>query len=162
MRNITLKAILEIYWTEGVIMAKTNCWCYCPKCGQVYGNVVDATKICLECKTTMINLPPDFDDCDYNLEDEDGNEIYGMREVIFELYVKNNPLYNPVAFQKMQVSNAIIQNNGTTGKPKCPTCGSTNVSPIGGLERGVSVGILGIFSKKINKSFKCSHCGMTW
>lgn len=47
-------------------------------------------------------------------------------------------------------------------KPKCPTCGSTNVKKIGGWERGVSVAVLGVFSNKINKSFKCGNCGYTW
>lgn len=47
-------------------------------------------------------------------------------------------------------------------KPKCPTCGSTDIKPISGLNRGVSVAVLGIFSKKINKSFECKHCGYTW
>lgn len=47
-------------------------------------------------------------------------------------------------------------------KPKCPTCSSTNVQKIGTGERAVSVAMLGIFSKKINKSFKCKNCGYTW
>ena len=47
-------------------------------------------------------------------------------------------------------------------KPKCPTCSSTNVKKIGTGERAVSVAMLGIFSKKINKSFKCKNCGYTW
>lgn len=46
--------------------------------------------------------------------------------------------------------------------PKCPTCGSTNIRKISTGERMVSVGILGLFSKKINKSFKCNSCGYTW
>ena len=46
--------------------------------------------------------------------------------------------------------------------PKCPTCGSTNVSKIGFVERSVSVGFLGLFSNKINKSYKCKDCGCTW
>ncbi len=47
-------------------------------------------------------------------------------------------------------------------QPKCPTCGSTYVQKIGGIERGVSVGVLGLFSKKINKSYKCKNCDYTW
>lgn len=47
-------------------------------------------------------------------------------------------------------------------KPKCPTCQSTNISKIGGLERGASIAAFGIFSKKINKTFKCGNCGYTW
>lgn len=46
--------------------------------------------------------------------------------------------------------------------PKCPTCGSTNIRKISTGERMISVGMLGLFSKKINKSFKCNSCGYTW
>lgn len=46
--------------------------------------------------------------------------------------------------------------------PKCPTCNSPDVEKIGGLERGVSVFTIGIFSKKINKSYKCNNCGYMW
>jgi hypothetical protein len=45
---------------------------------------------------------------------------------------------------------------------KCPTCGRTNVRAISGAERGASILGLGIFSNKINKSFKCNSCGYTW
>lgn len=47
-------------------------------------------------------------------------------------------------------------------KPKCPTCGSTDIKKIGGLERAGSVYMFGIFSKKINKSFECNNCKFTW
>lgn len=46
--------------------------------------------------------------------------------------------------------------------PKCPTCGSTNISKIGTGERVMSVLGLGILSKKINKTWKCNNCGHTW
>lgn len=46
--------------------------------------------------------------------------------------------------------------------PKCPTCGSTNVQRIGGIERAASIGMFGIFSRKINKSMKCCNCGYMW
>lgn len=39
--------------------------------------------------------------------------------------------------------------------PKCLTCSSTNIQKIGTGERVTSVAMLGIFSKKINKNFKC-------
>ena len=53
-----------------------------------------------------------------------------------------------------------ISNQSNT--PKCPTCGSTNIRKIGGIERGASIYAFGIFSKKINKTFKCQNCGYTW
>lgn len=46
--------------------------------------------------------------------------------------------------------------------PKCPVCSSPNIEKIGALERGASIAMLGIFSKKINKSFKCKNCGYTF
>lgn len=46
--------------------------------------------------------------------------------------------------------------------PKCPTCQSTNIKKIGTGERVASVAMFGLFSKKINKSFKCNNCGYTW
>lgn len=52
--------------------------------------------------------------------------------------------------------------NDGQNMPKCPTCGSLNVRHILGGERVASVGFFGIFSKKINKTFKCGNCGYTW
>ncbi len=46
--------------------------------------------------------------------------------------------------------------------PKCPHCHSAQIKSISGLERGASVLTWGLFSKKINKSFKCNNCGYTW
>ena len=46
--------------------------------------------------------------------------------------------------------------------PKCPTCGSTNIKKLDVIDRGLSVGIFGLGSKKINKSFECRNCKYTW
>lgn len=47
-------------------------------------------------------------------------------------------------------------------QPKCPHCSSTKIAKITGTERAGSILMWGIFSKKINKSFKCNNCGYTW
>ena len=49
-----------------------------------------------------------------------------------------------------------------SNRPHCPTCGSTNIQKIGTGERIASVAMVGIFSKKINKSYKCLNCKHTW
>ena len=49
-----------------------------------------------------------------------------------------------------------------SSKPHCPHCHSTNISSIGTGERIGSIAMLGVFSKKISKSFKCKNCGYTW
>lgn len=46
--------------------------------------------------------------------------------------------------------------------PHCPHCNSTNIRTLSVLNRGVSIAIWGIFSKKINKSFECLNCKYTW
>ena len=46
--------------------------------------------------------------------------------------------------------------------PKCPTCGSTKIKPITTIDRMFSVGIFGLASNKINKSYKCTMCKYTW
>lgn len=47
-------------------------------------------------------------------------------------------------------------------QPKCPTCGSTNVSKISTLNRSASVYAVGLASNKIGKQFKCGKCGYMW
>ena len=59
---------------------------------------------------------------------------------------KNQPVYAPSIYPPVN----------------CPCCNSANVRKIGMVERGISVGVLGLFSKKINKSFQCNTCGYTW
>lgn len=61
--------------------------------------------------------------------------------------------------QVQQKKSRELQNDTT---PRCPNCRSSNIQKIGGLERAGSVAMFGIFSKKINKSFKCNNCGYTW
>ena len=62
----------------------------------------------------------------------------------------------------LKYSPTIVTNKPEDTKPKCPHCHSTNISPIGTGERMGSVMMLGLFSKKINKSFKCKNCKYTW
>ena len=46
-------------------------------------------------------------------------------------------------------------------KPKCPTCGSTNLSKITVTKRAVKVGLFGIFGAidDAGKTYKCDSCG---
>lgn len=73
---------------------------------------------------------------------------------------KTNPFFPDLTLQQIAQANAQAQE--LLNKPKCPTCGSTNIKKIGGVERGASIWAFGIFSKKINKTFKCGNCGYTW
>lgn len=60
-------------------------------------------------------------------------------------------------------NNTIAKTNNTqSNKPKCPTCGSTNVKHISTLNRAVSIGVFGLFSSKIGKNYECLHCKAKW
>ena len=60
------------------------------------------------------------------------------------------------------VTDKSMQLQKEQNKPKCPTCGSTNVKHISTLNRAVSIGVFGLFSSKIGKSYECQNCKAKW
>ena len=46
--------------------------------------------------------------------------------------------------------------------PKCPHCGSTNISKISTTSRMISTGLFGLASSKIGKTMECKKCGYKW
>lgn len=149
---------------------------YCKKCGRVINN----SDKCDVCNSTTYKVPEKFwlDGIDFLISND-------SKKILIEECVKSSPEFDEQLFnsrdeilakenakydQAMKIGNAIRQgadpetafkNNGEN-MPKCPTCGSTNVKKIATAERVASIGMLGLFSKKINKSFKCGNCGYTW
>ena len=84
-----------------------------------------------------------------------------LKQHMQQTYGKGSKLYEEAVVQNcIQAERTEKQESSNT--PRCPTCQSTNIKSISGLNRGVSVAMLGIFSKKINKSFECKNCGYTW
>lgn len=80
-------------------------------------------------------------------------------ENLIEFQLKMAEFRNQWAVMKREKQQ---QQHASSSSITCPTCKSTNVRRIGSVERGASVFALGLFSKKINKSFKCNSCGYTW
>lgn len=136
----------------------------CPNCGYKLQKLEPIIKgvycpSCLDCgiKTKIEYCPY----CHVKYKDS----IQGTCEEV-DNYTKNHPElkqtpeFSPVAYSKR--INYVPYEYPTSNVPKCPTCGSLNVRHISGGERVASVGFFGIFSKKINKTFKCGNCGYTW
>ena len=47
--------------------------------------------------------------------------------------------------------------------PKCPTCGSPDITKISGVTKAAKVGAFGIFGAgDIGKTYKCRNCGSKW
>ena len=106
---------------------------------------------------------------DINLSKEDFDIITSIsKDITFLESMINLKETDPIEFQLklnqfktqlQQQESSKIQNDTT---PRCPHCHSTNIKSISGLNRGASIAMWGIFSKKINKSFECKNCGYTW
>lgn len=108
-----------------------------------------------------------------NISEAPTQSVYSIKEcpICYKTY-SNNIIYCKECCVELKTKSKIkrygIMNtsykviNSNEHAPKCPTCGSLDVGNIGGLERGASILTLGIFSKKINKSFKCNNCGYLW
>lgn len=50
----------------------------------------------------------------------------------------------------------------TQNLPTCPTCGSTNIQKISGLNRAAHGYMFGLFSKTAKSQFCCKNCGYKW
>lgn len=47
-------------------------------------------------------------------------------------------------------------------RPKCPTCGSTNLSKVSTMSKAGSVFMWGLFSQKVKKTWHCNNCKYEW
>ena len=149
---------------------------YCDKCGWTWQRDIMHEKdgICGNCEICGNVLKPVPDNYFENpkfklvLSKE-------MKQKLIEDLVKTSPNFDQYYFdnainikgQKDEAFNAKIAHGKSileeaSRVPKCPTCQSTNIRKMGGVERGASIWAFGLFSKKINKTFKCNSCGYTW
>lgn len=119
----------------------------------------------------------DYDALIVFIVNEDTNRIVSYNEVGIHLtkespkdhyydqpVVSRDQLVDPFTQKEKERREILAQPDSAfySNIPKCPTCQSTNIRKISGVERGASIFAFGLFSKKINKTFKCENCGMTW
>lgn len=145
---------------------------YCKKCHDANNN---ETGYFIWWKKTDDNCPichSDWQDIDYPLDDLVCLQFWlkcsqKFIDAMVALYQTDIMAYEekmtPLRVQgkQMQAARSLARKQ-QSNQPHCPTCGSTNISKIGAVERVGSVAMWGLFSKKINKTFKCNNCGHTW
>lgn len=148
----------------------------CPECNK---EVSDKAEICPHCGYKILKIQPMFQgvycpSClDSSIRAEENeccpfchikvknsisgtlDECYAYSENHPEL--KQSPDFNQEAYNKR--INYIPGEYISVNSPKCPTCGSSNISKIGTLNRVVSTGIFGLASSKIGKQWHCKACG---
>ena len=127
----------------------------CPKCG----DVGDDLNICPYCGEKQIRTKYTLIDL---LEQDDIDD-----EKIVDEYARCSPLFDEDLYRsrinkEKLLQQASLDKQREQNKPKCPTCGSTNVKHISTLNRAVSIGVFGLFSSKIGKNYECLNCKMKW
>ena len=125
----------------------------CPKCGDL-----KLGSPCPYCNVETIKTPTVFEDW---LDEKSPSK----REEIVQHYIDTliKDTYDPKAREYREANPKSVW-AGYVPKTSvtCPNCSSGNVQKIGTGERAASVALFGLFSKKINKSYKCRSCGYTW
>lgn len=149
---------------------------YCDKCGWVWQRSIqnENNGICGNCEICGNRLKPVpdcyFEDPSFKLLLSDGMKQKLIEELVltsqnFDQYYFENAInikgQKDDAFNaKMKHGKAVLAEQART--PKCPSCGSSNVSKIGVVGRAVSFKLVGFASSKIGKTHKCNNCGTTW
>lgn len=144
--------------------------CYCKKCGRIVQRLSKhLDKPCDYCNSNLFLVPNEFLDdskilINKNLKDQFIND-YIKSSSEFDQYLfehREEDMFNKRMSDRAKLAHGASILEEKSRVPKCPTCGSTNIKKMGGVERGASIAAFGIFSKKINKTFKCGNCGYTW
>ena len=122
--------------------------CYsCPICG---GNLED----------TIISKD------DYKIIDSISDDVQFLEAMIdlkkkdlIEYQLKMSQFKANLKQQEQVQESSKVEEN----KPKCPTCGSTDLSKISGMKKAAKVGFFGIFGAgDLGKTWKCNNCGSKW
>lgn len=145
---------------------------FCTKCGRYFiGASYIPNERCDVCGNITRIVPEEyFEDpsFQYKLSKE-------MEEKLRNELVKTSPDYDPKMYNRRdsivahnkEIDNKVEafskqQSQSQSNIPKCPTCGSTNISKIGTFNRMLSTGFLGLASGKIGKTMRCKNCGYNW
>lgn len=143
--------------------------CYCKKCGRIILFLFDKDeKICDYCKSEVFPVPEQYLSGEFSIKEE-------LEQQFISEYIKTSPEFDPYLFEhrdeilekqsadlnaKLEHGKAILEEKNRL--PRCPSCGSRNISKIGLVSRGVSTLFLGLASSKIGSTHKCNNCGTTW
>lgn len=134
----------------------------CEKCGKI--GLTDDKEIIIHkvnnCNGIMhktILKEEEFDVlCDISSDDDFLNAMIDLKEK------------DPIEFQlKMSQFKTQVQQQESNRvqmdiRPKCPTCGSTDLSKVSTMSKAGSVIMFGLLSQKVKKTWHCNKCKYEW
>ena len=135
----------------------------CPICGATYTNT-DARNnehVCKFCNKELIKINMTLkENTDFLIMD--GTTVKDQTRILANKF--GGFQFSEKAYENRMniVNNKKQSTTQQPSTPHCPTCNSTNIRKIGAGERAASIIGLGLFSRKINKTWKCNDCGHTW
>ena len=142
--------------------------CYCKKCGRIV-ECDEPNEQCDYCLSMVYPVPDKY------LNDSKIFIKKDLKQQFIDEFIKSSPEFDKYLFDhrdedlfnrrmedkaKLEHGKAILEEQVRI--PKCPSCGSSNVSKIGVVGRAVSFKLVGFASSKIGKTHKCNNCGTTW
>lgn len=145
--------------------------CYCKKCGRLVQHLSkELNKPCDYCHSITYPVPDE-----YLGGKSKGFIKKDLKQQFIDEYIKSSPEFDQYLFDhrdedlsKRRIENKAKLDHGKqileeqTRTPKCPSCGSSNISKIGVVGRAVSFKLVGFASSKIGKTHKCNNCGTMW
>ena len=121
------------------------------------------TKICPCCeKGVLEDSSLTFEE--FKIIDNVSNSDRQFLEAMIDLK-KNDPIEYQLKMSqfkanlKQQESSKKVEEDN---RPKCPTCGSTNIEKISLGKKAVGGALFGLFSSNVRKSMHCKSCGYKW
>jgi len=82
---------------------------------------------------------------------------------VAETIAANPDLAVPTQTVESQASQTVTNQPDSFNKPRCPTCGSTNIERISFKSKVGKVALFGVFAiGRVAKSYKCNHCKHQW
>ena len=141
----------------------------CEKCGDDNWYCIDnPTSYCMICETcfdtlkTMTRIELSKTALVDEFECPDCGSLSGHAEENKRKFGVRCDNCNKLFIQFEKASDSLDNRNIADTRPKCPHCGSTNISKISTTSRMISTGLFGLASSKIGKTMECKKCGYKW
>lgn len=140
----------------------------CPRCGELCIFTTDKRPICEYCDTIMIQ-------CEETNKEAINSTFAKPKEVSKQYEISLAKKYGEDQFSEEAYNHRMDelrkwreeydrkeQSHQTTQQQSssvaCPYCKSTNTKKISAVSRAGSIGLFGIFSKKVGKQWHCNDC----